>query len=326
MEAKLRQSRLLPTYWETQIHKIQEEGNARRQAGWEKTQMEMRQRWREHDEEMRQGQEELRLLRLQNAQRRENERADEVRRQLQEAEARLAEQRRRQTDEEHARQRQGWTGVLLGAASIGATLALASPLLFPQVGQGKEGEEEEEKKAARWRGTIQVETVDGKYVRMNLPEFVAALFEFEDFESEIRINFQEGDDPELGTLVEQRNRLRAIQEELVSFVASDRDIKELRYFRETGSGGDIKAMRETWSDIVRLQAPLLLGGAVSVNQFRVEGPVVASHQPARPYDEAHPWDRFHGAMVSVIQAASFIIHTIPIHERSMKMRGGSVTT
>ena len=298
------------------------------EARWQRIQRESQQRQREHDEQMRRAEQDLQELRQYRYRLRIEREADEARRQLQEAEARYAEQMRINDEWNARRQRQAWNGVIFGAASIGATLALASPFLFPQLGQGKEGEEEE-KKAAHWSGTILVETVDGKsdgyngrYVRMNLPEFVAALFNFEDFQSEIDINFQEGDDPEFGSLEEQRKRLREMREELVSFVASDRNTHELKHFQETGNGGDIKVMRETWPDIVRLQAPLLL----SVSQFRTEGPAVASGQPARPYDDAHPFDQFHTAMHSVIQAAGHIIHTVPIHERSMKMRGGSMAT
>jgi len=257
--------------------------------------MEMRQRRIEHDEEMRQRQEELRLVRLE--QRRENQRGEEARRQLQEAEARLAEQRRRQTDEERARQRQGWTGVLLGAASIGATLALASPLLFPQVGQGKEGEEEE-KKAASWSGKIQVENEDGKYVHMNLPEFVAALFTHD-----IRMFRDYPPD--------QSERFRALLAELSSFVGSDRDIRESKHFRQFNAG-DIRTIRETWPEIVRLQAPLLLGGAVSVREFA-----------ETVYDEDSPWGRFHRAIGIIIQGADQIMAD-PV--RPMTMTGGSVTT
>jgi len=274
-----------------------EEGDAHRQAGRERTQMEMQQRWREHDEEMRQRQEELRLVRLQNSQRRENKRGEEARRQLQESEARFAEQMRQMDDELARRERLDWTGVLLGAASIGATLMLASPLLFPQVGQGKEGEEEE-KKAASWSGKIQVENEDGKYVRMNLPEFVAALFTHD-----IRMFRDYPPD--------QSKRFRALLAELSSFVGSDRDIRESKHFRQFNAG-DIRTIRETWPEIVRLQAPLLLGGAVSVREFA-----------ETVYDEDSPWGRFHRAIGIIIQGAGQIMAD-PV--RPMTMTGGSVAT
>ena len=228
--------------------------------------------------------------------------ADEARRQLQAAEERLAEQRRRTDDELARRQRQDWTGVILGAVSIGATLALASPLLFPQDGQGKEGGEEEEKKAAptppSWRGTIHVENEDGKYVRMNLQEFVAALFTHD-------IRMLRDYPPD------QSERFRALLAELSSFVASDRDIRESKHFRQFNAG-DIRAIRETWPEIVRLQAPLRHLGAVSVREF------AWTH-----YDEDSPWGRFHRAIGIIIQGADQIMAD-PV--RTMTMTGGSVTT
>jgi hypothetical protein len=237
--------------------------------------------------------------------RRGTERATEARLQLEMQRREIAERRVAQQEQDLIAwgQTRDWViNGVLGAASIGATLALASPLLglFPQDGQGKEGGEEEEKKAAppSWRGTILVETVEGKYVRMNLPEFVAALFTHD-----IRM-FRD-------YTPDQSERFRALLAELSSFVASDRDIRESKHFRQFNAG-DIRAIRETWPEIVRLQAPLRLGGAVSVREF------AWTH-----YDEDSPWGRFHRAIGIIIQGADQIMAD-PV--RTMTMTGGSVTT
>jgi hypothetical protein len=237
--------------------------------------------------------------------RRDTERATEARLQLEMQRREIAERRVAQQDQDLIAwgQTRDWViNGVLGAASIGATLALASPLLFPQDGQGQEGGEEEEKKAAptppSWRGTIHVENEDGKYVRMNLQEFVAALFTHD-------IRMLRDYPPD------QSERFRALLAELSSFVASDRDIRESKHFRQFNAG-DIRAIRETWPEIVRLQAPLRHLGAVSVREF------AWTH-----YDEDSPWGRFHRAIGIIIQGADQIMAD-PV--RTMTMTGGSVTT
>jgi hypothetical protein len=257
----------------------------------------MQQRRREHDEQMRQQEVLLEEARRQRNDRIADERLAEARRQLHASEARLAEMRRQNDDD-------NWTWGqardylfpqtpnpwLLGAVSVGAAVALASPLLFPQDGQGK---------TAEINGSIETINAEGKLGRMTLSQFISALFT-----QEIR-TWGEPDDA---------TRFNALRAELSSFVGSDRDIKESKHFRQF-SQGDIKTMRETWPEIIRLQATL---PPISVRDYE--------HDIPDDEDSAH--GRFYQAWGNCVQGSGHIL-SLPVTPAPMVgggRRRGNVAT